>query len=74
MAAEAVSASEILLNGEPYELDGRTQLIDLIARLGMKPARIAVEINQRVVPKAEYEGTLVAPGDRIEIVNFVGCG
>ncbi len=62
------------MNGERYELNGRTQLIDLIKRLGMKPARIAVEINQRVVPKAEYEGTMVAPGDRVEIVNFVGDG
>jgi len=69
-----VSASEILLNGEPYELNGRTQLVELIKRLGMKPARIAVELNHRVVPKAEYERTVVAAGDRVEIVNFVGGG
>lgn len=69
-----MSASEILLNGEPYELNGRTPLADLIARLGMKPARIAVEINHRVVPKAEYEGTMLTAGDRVEIVNFVGGG
>jgi thiamine biosynthesis protein ThiS len=74
MAAEAVSASEILLNGEPYELNGRMQLADLIKRLGMKPARIAVELNHRVVPKAEYEGIVLAAGDRLEIVNFVGGG
>jgi len=69
-----VSASEILLNGEPYELDGRTPLGDLIKRLGMKPARIAIEINHRVVPKAEYDGIVLAAGDRVEIVNFVGGG
>ena len=40
----------------------------------MKPARIAVELNHRVVPKAEYEGTLLTAGDRVEIVNFVGGG
>jgi sulfur carrier protein len=69
-----VSANEILLNGEPYELNGRWQLTDLIERLGMKPARVAVEINQRVVPKTEYAGTVLAAGDRVEIVNFVGGG
>jgi sulfur carrier protein len=69
-----VSSSEIFLNGERYELNGRTQLADLIKRLGMKPARIAVEINQRVVPKAEYESIVLAAGDQVEIVNFVGGG
>lgn len=69
-----MSASEIFLNGEPYELNGRMQLAELIKRLGMKPARIAVELNHRVVPKAEYERTVVAAGDQIEIVNFVGGG
>ncbi len=71
MAAEA---SAILLNGEPYALNGCTRLLALIERLGMKPSRIAVEINRRVVPKAEYDGTSIAPGDHVEIVNFVGGG
>ncbi len=70
----ALTAREIFLNGEPYELDGRTRLAVLIERLGMKSARIAVELNHRVVPKAEYERTSVAPGDSLEIVNFVGGG
>jgi sulfur carrier protein len=70
----AAEANAILLNGEPYPLDGCTRLAALIERLGMRPSRIAVEINRRVVPKAEYAATTVAPGDQIEIVNFVGGG
>jgi sulfur carrier protein len=71
MTAEA---SAIMLNGEPYMLNGSTRLVALIERLGMEPTRIAVEINRRVVPKAEYEGITIAPGDQVEIVNFVGGG
>jgi sulfur carrier protein len=70
----ASGAREIILNGEPYRLDGHTPLTALIERLGMKPTRIAVELNHRVVPKAEYDRISIAPGDRLEIVNFVGGG
>ncbi len=69
-----VSTNQILLNGEPYELTGNLTVADLIGRLGMKPARIAVEVNQVVTPKAEYASKLIAAGDQVEIVDFVGGG
>ena len=36
--------------------------------------RIAVERNGEIVPKAKYEETILADGDKIEIVSFVGGG
>ena len=46
----------------------------LLARLELKPTRTAVEINRNVVPKAEYERTILRDGDHVEVINFVGGG
>ncbi len=56
---------KITLNGEPHALDGPTPVARLIAELKLKPNRVAVEINQTVVPKAEYEHTIINEGDLV---------
>ena len=63
-----------MLNGEPYAVSGDERLIALIEGLKLKRGRVAVEINRVIVPKAEWERTMIAPGDVVEIVNFVGGG
>jgi thiamine biosynthesis protein ThiS len=35
---------------------------------------VAVEINQTVVPRAQYDAVTFKPGDKVEIINFVGGG
>ena len=65
---------QITLNGEPYAVRGDQRLIALIEGLKLKRGRVAVEINRVIVPKAEWERTMIAPGDVVEIVNFVGGG
>jgi thiamine biosynthesis protein ThiS len=64
----------IVLNGEPYSLDGETAVARLLTELKLKPNRVAVEINQAVVAKAEYERTFINDGDHVEVINFVGGG
>jgi sulfur carrier protein len=68
------SEIQITLNGEPYAVTGDARLIALIEGLKLKRGRVAVEINRAIVPKAEWERTMIAPGDVVEIVNFVGGG
>ena len=36
--------------------------------------RIAVERNGYIVPKAQYDNTILQDGDNVEVVNFVGGG
>jgi sulfur carrier protein len=67
-------AINITLNGEPYCLDGDPHLLVLVERLGLKPNRIAVEINHEVVAKARHAETSLREGDVVEIINFVGGG
>jgi sulfur carrier protein len=35
---------------------------------------VAIEYNLNILPKSLWEGTRIAPGDRLEIVQFVGGG
>jgi sulfur carrier protein len=67
-------ASSIILNGDPYPLSGDTRLTELLERLKMRRGRVAVEINREIVPKADYDATVVRVGDQVEIINFVGGG
>ncbi len=73
--SEASGATfQIELNGEPRTVEGDARLTTLIASLKLRKGRIAVEINQAVVPKAMWEQVILHPGDKVEIVNFVGGG
>jgi thiamine biosynthesis protein ThiS len=64
----------IQLNGEPYELSEPITVAALLAHLGIDARRVAVEHNEVVVRKAQYEATVVRDGDAVEVVNFVGGG
>lgn len=64
----------ITLNGDPHELEGPLTVGALLVRLDIDPRRVAVEHNLVVLKRAAFDQTLVNPGDRIEVVNFVGGG
>jgi sulfur carrier protein len=68
------SASSITLNGDRYPIDGDTPLTALLERLKMRRGRVAVEINREIVPRVNYDVTIVRAGDSVEIINFVGGG
>jgi sulfur carrier protein len=66
-----------VLNGQSREfaqLAPGANLQDLIAELGLKGDRVAIEHNGNIVPRGEWGGTRLAEGDRLEIVHFVGGG
>ena len=67
-------ATSITLNGDSYPLASDTPLTALLERLNMRRGRVAVEINREIVPKADYDATIVRAGDLVEIINFVGGG
>ena len=67
-------ASSITLNGDSFPIDADTPLTALLERLKMRRGRVAVEINREIVPKLNYDVTIVRVGDHVEIINFVGGG
>jgi thiamine biosynthesis protein ThiS len=64
----------ITLNGEPHTLTTPVSVGALLESLGIDGRRVAVERNLVVVRRAEYPTEMIAEGDEVEIVNFVGGG
>jgi sulfur carrier protein len=64
----------IRLNGEAYELPHELTVAALLERLEIDARRVAVEVNDTIVRRAGYAGTLIGAGDEVEVVNFVGGG
>jgi thiamine biosynthesis protein ThiS len=64
---------QVCINGEQRDIAPSTML-QLLESLGVDPKKVAVEHNAEILPKAEYNTTSLADGDKIEIVHFVGGG
>ena len=67
----------VILNGQTRVFDTLqvdASLEQLIGELGLKGDRVAVERNGEIVPRAEWAGTVLNGGDRVEVVHFVGGG
>ncbi|QJQ95478.1 MULTISPECIES: sulfur carrier protein ThiS [Halomonadaceae] len=65
---------QIQLNGEVRELDGEVTLLELIESLDLAGRRIAVEVNEEIVPRSQHVSQRLAEGDRVEIVHAIGGG
>lgn len=65
---------ELIVNGTPRPLGDAANLAQLLAALGVKAKKMAVEHNGEIVPPAAFASTPVAANDRIEIIQFVGGG
>lgn len=64
----------IILNGQAEELPGPLTVRALLQARGLADKRVALERNGEIVPKGRHAETLLAEGDRIEIVVAVGGG
>ncbi|MFO0916706.1 MAG: sulfur carrier protein ThiS [Planctomycetaceae bacterium] len=64
----------IILNGEPREIVPPQTVGDLLAQLKLQPQRLAVELNEQLLPRGEFGRACLAEGDRVEIVTLVGGG
>jgi len=64
----------VTINGEARELAGNMTIAALVEMLGFAGRRIAVEINQAIVPRSLYAQRELAEGDVIEIVQAIGGG
>ena len=64
----------IMLNGQPTELTGTPTVAGLLELTGLAGRKVAVEVNQEVVPRSRHEHHLLAEGDRVEIIHAIGGG
>ena len=64
----------LIINGEDKNFSDVSSLQGLIEKLGMKPDRIAVELNGQIIQRSGWRETPLHDGDKLEIVQFVGGG
>jgi thiamine biosynthesis protein ThiS len=64
----------ITVNGENRAANVEATVADLLRELGLNAGRVAIERNLEILPRPKWQETRVAPGDRYEIVQFVGGG
>lgn len=65
---------ELTVNGERRTVPDQVTVAQLLEALGLPRERVAVEVNLDVVPRAEHPSRRLSPGDRVEVVSFVGGG
>lgn len=63
----------IYINGKAFDQNS-VRLSDYLNENGINPFRVAIELNEEILPKSEYDNTVLKDGDVVEIVNFVGGG
>ena len=67
-------AMRVVVNDQPTELPDGATVVDLLARLDLPGTRVAIEVNRRLVKRADHATTLLGQDDRIEVVTLVGGG
>ncbi|WP_267241205.1 sulfur carrier protein ThiS [Streptomyces sp. PR69] len=72
-ASESVALS-VSVNGEPRRLDRPTTLDALVATLTTAPSGVAAAVNETVVPRSAWPATVLAEGDRVEVLTAVQGG
>ncbi|MCH8914077.1 MAG: sulfur carrier protein ThiS [Planctomycetes bacterium] len=64
----------MIVNGQPENADAEVTVALLIEAHNLQPLRVAVEVNEKLVRRRDFEQTQLQADDRVEIVTFVGGG
>ena len=62
------------LNGEPYEAERELTVRALVEQLDLARRRVAVALNEDVVPRSRFDEVRIQEGDRVEVIQAVGGG
>ncbi|MFA7429740.1 MAG: sulfur carrier protein ThiS [Rhodospirillaceae bacterium] len=65
---------KLTINGEPHDHQDGLTLAELLGAVGLDARKVAVERNREIVPKSQYGDVVLADGDALEIVHFIGGG
>lgn len=64
----------ITVNGKQIQLTSEMSVADYLEQNNYQINRIAVEMNEEILPKYSYSETMLKDGDHLEVVTFVGGG
>jgi sulfur carrier protein len=64
----------ITINGEKLAFDKEVSIMDFLNTKNITPNSVVVELNQEIIPSANYHSTWLNQDDSLEILRFVGGG
>lgn len=64
----------ILFNGEPLDIEDGASIAALLHGQGLAERRVAVEVNDRIVPRSLHASHPLCEGDKVEVVHALGGG
>ncbi|MDE1918019.1 MAG: sulfur carrier protein ThiS [Sphingomonadales bacterium] len=64
----------LTVNGDMRRIAAGASVADLVANIGLNPAKVAVERNGEIAPRSTLADVVLGDGDVLEIVHFVGGG
>lgn len=67
-------AGSLFINGREHPVPNPASVRGALDALGLASRPVAVELNGHLVRRGDQEATVLKPGDRVEIVSFVGGG
>ncbi|QSP95213.1 sulfur carrier protein ThiS [Marinobacter salinisoli] len=65
---------QVEVNGEPTQLPPEATVGTLIEQLALTGRRLAVEVNEAIVPRSQHQTFNLRDGDRVEVVQAIGGG
>jgi sulfur carrier protein len=65
---------QIEVNGETTEVSEDATISVLLTQLSVTAQRLAVEVNEDIVPRSQHTAFQLSAGDRVEIVHAIGGG
>ncbi len=65
---------QVIINGASHTFDDGIVLSTLLKQLEISGKRIAVEINESIIPKSQHDSTVIQQDDKIEIIHAIGGG
>ena len=64
----------IVLNGKDKQVDSNSTIEQLLNSLDLANKRVAVEINQQIIPRGDFSSHILIAQDKVEIVQAIGGG
>lgn len=65
---------QIIINGEVNTVSEELTALQLLQQLGIAEQKLALEVNEEIVPRSSFSTYILKPGDKVEIIHAIGGG
>ena len=64
----------IFVNQKKTIISKESTIISILTNLDIEDKYLAIEVNETILPKSEYDKYIIQENDKIEIINAIGGG